>query len=247
METAEALPERGEIAFVRQRRYLVENVTAAPATGQATLVELSCLDDDAQGEQLAVLWEHELDARVVKDSGWGAVAEKGFDDPPLFAAYLRTLSWNCVTATDPEIVPGAVSRRHPNRDLPARAAEQGAAAAAGQPVHRRRRRSRQDHRGRADCARAAASPTHRQDRRGLPALDARPMARRDGVAVRARVHHPRPSARDAHAQRARILGQSLDDALALPRLAPPAHRRGVRLGAPGLAGGLRAAVAAHPR
>ena len=99
----EGLPERGEIAFVRQRRYLVENVTAAPATGQATLVELSCLDDDAQGEQLAVLWEHELDARVVKDSGWGAVAEKGFDEPPLFAAYLRTLSWNCVTATDPRL------------------------------------------------------------------------------------------------------------------------------------------------
>ena len=103
MEMTEALPERGEIAIVRQRRYLVENVTAAPATGQATLVELSCLDDDAQGEQLAVLWEHELDARVVKDSGWGAVAEKGFDDPPLFAAYLRTLSWNCVTATDPKL------------------------------------------------------------------------------------------------------------------------------------------------
>ena len=99
----EGLPERGEIAFVRQRRYLVENVTAAPATGQATLVELSCLDDDAQGEQLAVLWEHELDARVVKHSGWSAIAEKGFDDPPLFAAYLRTLSWNCVTATDPKL------------------------------------------------------------------------------------------------------------------------------------------------
>ena len=98
-----ALPDRGQIAFVRQRRYLVEHVTEAPESGQATLVELSCLDDDAQGEQLAVLWEHELDARVVKDSGWSAVAEKGFDDPPLFAAYLRTLSWNCVTATDPRL------------------------------------------------------------------------------------------------------------------------------------------------
>ena len=28
---------------------------------------------------------------------------KGFDDPALFAAYLRTLSWNCVTATDPNL------------------------------------------------------------------------------------------------------------------------------------------------
>ena len=99
----EGLPERGEVAFVRQRRYLVESVATAPAKGQATLVELSCLDDDAQGEALSVLWEHELDARVVHESGWTNVAKKRFDDPALFAAYLRTLSWSCVTATDPKL------------------------------------------------------------------------------------------------------------------------------------------------
>ena len=95
--------EPGRIALVRQRRYLVENVTPPPSAGDATLVDLSCLDDDAQGEPLTVLWEHELDARVLEDDGWSAVAEKGFDDPALFAAYLRTLSWNCVTATDPNL------------------------------------------------------------------------------------------------------------------------------------------------
>ena len=99
----EGLPERGEVAFVRQRRYLVESVAAAPAKGQATLVELSCLDDDAQGEALSVLWEHELDARVLHESGWKNVAKKRFDDPALFAAYLRPLSWSCVTATDPKL------------------------------------------------------------------------------------------------------------------------------------------------
>ena len=93
----------GRIALVRQRRYLVENVTPPPSPAEATLVDLSCLDDDAQGEPLSVLWEHELDARVLEDDGWSAVAEKGFDDPALFAAYLRTLSWNCVTATDPNL------------------------------------------------------------------------------------------------------------------------------------------------
>ena len=98
-----ALPEPGRIALVRQRRYLVEEVSAPPTQGDATLVGLSCLDDDAQGEPLSVLWEHELDARVLEDDGWSTVAEKGFDDPALFAAYLRTLSWNCVTATDPNL------------------------------------------------------------------------------------------------------------------------------------------------
>jgi len=93
----------GQIALVRQRRYLVEKVVEPPSRGEATLVDLSCLDDDAQGSSLQVLWEHELGAQVLKDDGWSAVAEKGFDDPELFTAYLRTLSWNCVTATDPRL------------------------------------------------------------------------------------------------------------------------------------------------
>ena len=96
-------PEPGRIALVRQRRYLVENVTPPPSPNEATLVDLSCLEDDAQGEPLTVLWEHELDARVFSDDGWATVAQKGFDDPALFAAYLRTMTWNCVTATDPNL------------------------------------------------------------------------------------------------------------------------------------------------
>ena len=96
-------PEPGRIALVRQRRYLVENVTPPSLPDEATLVDLSCLDDDAQGESLSVLWEHEIDARILADDGWATVAEKGFDDPALFAAYLRTLMWNCVTATDPNL------------------------------------------------------------------------------------------------------------------------------------------------
>ena len=93
-------PEPGQIAYVRQRRYLVEAVSG-PECGEAALVELSCLDDDAQGQPLSVLWEHEIDARILEEDGWSAVARKDFDDPALFAAYLRTISWNCVTATDP--------------------------------------------------------------------------------------------------------------------------------------------------
>ena len=83
-------PEVGQVAFVRQRRYLVEGVTAPDNASESILVELSCLDDDAQGDPLTVLWDHELDRRVLTDAGWSAVANKGFDDPGLFAAYLRT-------------------------------------------------------------------------------------------------------------------------------------------------------------
>ena len=45
-------PEPKRIALVRQRRYLVENVTPLPSRNEAMLVDQSCLDDDAQGEPL---------------------------------------------------------------------------------------------------------------------------------------------------------------------------------------------------
>ena len=31
------------------------------------------------------------------------MAKRGFDAPRLFAAYLKTLKWNCVTATNPRL------------------------------------------------------------------------------------------------------------------------------------------------
>lgn len=100
---AKPLPEPGQIVLVRQRRHLVENVNFSPHEDEAHLVDLSCLDDDAQGQTVSVLWEHELDAQVLQDSGWSTIADKDFDNPELFAAYLRTLSWNCVTSTDPDL------------------------------------------------------------------------------------------------------------------------------------------------
>ncbi len=74
-----------------------------PAPGDQTLVRAACLDDDAQGDRLEVLWEKEVDAEVLGEASWKRVAEKGFDPPRLFSAYLNTLRWNTVTATDPRL------------------------------------------------------------------------------------------------------------------------------------------------
>jgi superfamily II DNA or RNA helicase len=96
-------PEVGQIVKVRQRQYLVEE-TVPPGDGDdATLVRLACLDDDAQGQPLAVLWEKEVDPEVISAEAWREVAGRGFDPPRLFSAYLHTLQWNCVTATDPNL------------------------------------------------------------------------------------------------------------------------------------------------
>ncbi len=97
------VPTPGQIARVRQRLYLVEETVPAPKAGDSTLVRLSCVDDDNQGQPLQVLWEREIDAEIVTGEAWEAVAKRGFDPPRLFAAYLNTLKWNCVTATDPKL------------------------------------------------------------------------------------------------------------------------------------------------
>ena len=69
----------------------------------STLVRLSCVDDDNQGQPLEVLWEKELDPAILTGEAWESVAKEGFDDSRLFAAYFNTLKWNCVTSTDPRL------------------------------------------------------------------------------------------------------------------------------------------------
>src|SRR5690242_16318000 len=96
-------PQPGQIALVRSRRYLVDAVAPPESSGHDTLVSLSCIDDDAAGESLRVLWEREVDAEVLREEGWSRIGERGFDAPGLFGAYLNTLRWNTVTATDPTL------------------------------------------------------------------------------------------------------------------------------------------------
>jgi len=88
---------------VRSRRWLVEEVVPPPRAGQSCVVQLACADDDAQGQELTVFWDFELDGRVLEAEGWSDLAARGFDDRRSFAAFLHTLRWNCVTATDPNL------------------------------------------------------------------------------------------------------------------------------------------------
>ncbi len=97
------IPQIGDLVRVRARQYLVEGVVLPPNPGDSTLVRLSCLEDDAQGDTLEVLWEREIDARLLRDADWDRIASRGFDAPRLFSAYLHTLRWSCVTATDAKL------------------------------------------------------------------------------------------------------------------------------------------------
>ena len=88
---------------VRSRRWLVEEVVPPTSPGHSSLVRLACADDDAQGQSLDVFWDYETDRRILEEEGWQDLAAKGFDPPRRFAAFLHTLRWNCVTATDPNL------------------------------------------------------------------------------------------------------------------------------------------------
>jgi hypothetical protein len=63
-------------------------------------VSLSCVDDDAQGQALDVLWEHELDAEIRSAENWQRLAERGFDPPQRFAAYLN-MDWRARVLASP--------------------------------------------------------------------------------------------------------------------------------------------------
>ncbi len=55
--SAAQIPSPGEIVRVRQRFYLVEDVVRPRKKPDSTIVKLSCIEDDAQGQPLEVLWE----------------------------------------------------------------------------------------------------------------------------------------------------------------------------------------------
>ena len=88
---------------VRTRNYVVEDLDIFPGCQDRTVAKLACIDDDAQGVELEVIWESELDAKVLGEEAWDRIGEKGFDDPVMFSAFLNTLRWNCVTATQPRL------------------------------------------------------------------------------------------------------------------------------------------------
>lgn len=100
------LPEQGQVVKLRSRTWLVESVdTSAGSAG--TVITLACLDDDAQGQPLKVIWEVEINPQVVTKEVWKSIGRKDkvptFDTVRDFAAYFRTLRWNCVSSTNSQL------------------------------------------------------------------------------------------------------------------------------------------------
>jgi len=100
------LPEQGQVVKLRSRTWLVEAVDTAEGDA-GTVISLACLDDDAQGQPLKVIWEVEINPQVITKEVWKSIGRKDkvptFDTVRDFAAYFRTLRWNCVSSTNSQL------------------------------------------------------------------------------------------------------------------------------------------------
>lgn len=95
-----APPRVGELLRARHRQYVV---SAVEPSSVHTVVTLVCLDDDAQGRELKIVWELELGVERVDPARNGLGQIDRFDDREAFSAYLHALRWNGVTtATNPD-------------------------------------------------------------------------------------------------------------------------------------------------
>lgn len=67
----DALPKPGQVVQARHRQWMVEEVHPG-GPGDSARVSLVCLDDDAPGEALDLLWDLEVGARVIDPSSQGS-------------------------------------------------------------------------------------------------------------------------------------------------------------------------------
>ena len=101
-----AIPEAGQIVEVRQRPWVVVEVTATPFTPDPLrglvrpqhLITLSSIEDDGLGEELQVLWELEPSRSIREQSG--LPVPDGFDDPSQLDCFLDAVRWGSVSSAD---------------------------------------------------------------------------------------------------------------------------------------------------
>jgi len=93
---------QGDFVEARGRPWLVEVVDDSEPG--LTTVRLSCIADDAQGEQVEVLWDAEIGTSVLAEDTWSRVGRGAPDTPEVLASYLRAIRWRSATAADRDLL-----------------------------------------------------------------------------------------------------------------------------------------------
>src|SRR5258705_6707305 len=89
----------GDLVRLRGRDWVVEARRDESIVGRG-LLDLACADDDAQGEQVCVALDAEIDVKLLKDDLWQQIGASGTDAPQVFSAPLRAVTWRSSTAAD---------------------------------------------------------------------------------------------------------------------------------------------------
>lgn len=93
-------PQAGQVLAARGRQWLVEETISGAAPQESSLLRLACLDDDAPGKKLEMLWDLELGAQVIDPRISPLGQPEKLDPPSHFGAYLHALKWSSVSAAD---------------------------------------------------------------------------------------------------------------------------------------------------
>lgn len=107
MSSINTLPEVGQLVNIRQRQYVVNQVQQAtlfvdPIATKLEqpqhLVTLLSVEDDAEGEELQVIWELEPGAYTYEKIE--LPSPTGFDDPARLDAFLDAVRWGAASSAD---------------------------------------------------------------------------------------------------------------------------------------------------
>lgn len=103
--SVQTIPEQGQLVTIRNRHFVVTGISPslpdAPLPHQQNiqhLIELTSIEDDALGESLRLIWEHEPGARVIEQSG--LPAPTAFDPPQQFDDFMNATRWGVISADD---------------------------------------------------------------------------------------------------------------------------------------------------
>ncbi|WP_420430983.1 helicase-related protein [Hyphobacterium sp.] len=91
-------PTIGSCIRARRRHWLVEQTSATEADPE--LIEVVCIDDDAQGQAQTLIPACEIDFKRVDDEAWKSLGRKAPSDPHAFSLFLQTLQWGTATSAD---------------------------------------------------------------------------------------------------------------------------------------------------
>lgn len=92
----------GTFVEVRGKPWLVE--ASLGEDGDLPTLSLSCISDDAQGEQLDVLWDAEIGNQVLDEDRWSNVGVGHPDSADVLAAHIRAIRWRSATAADRDLL-----------------------------------------------------------------------------------------------------------------------------------------------